>query len=114
MYIEQGGGLADAGRIGRVTFSKTGKTVHYGGRTLISTKSGYKYNHLDQDTREEYWSRDHEGTDRTRSTLAWLRSTMIFARSTGATSVRCRKTHTSHPFDRLGGTPSTRLDESSV
>jgi hypothetical protein len=25
MYIEQGGGLAGAGRIGRVTFSKTGR-----------------------------------------------------------------------------------------
>jgi len=55
MYIEQGGGLAGAGRIGRVTFSKTGKTMHYRGRMLIATKSGYKYNHIDQDSREEYW-----------------------------------------------------------
>lgn len=55
MYIEQGGGLAGTGRIGRVAFSKTGRTVHYRGRTLISTKSGYKYNYVDQDSGEAYW-----------------------------------------------------------
>ena len=55
MYIEQGGGLAGAGRIGLVTFSKTGRTIYYRGRTLISTKSGYESNHIDQETREPYW-----------------------------------------------------------
>lgn len=55
MYVEQGGGFGGPGRIGRVTFSKTGKTVYYRGRTLASTKSGYKYNHIDEGTRERYW-----------------------------------------------------------
>ena len=56
MYIERGGGLAGPGRIGRVTFSKTGKTIYYAGRTLMSLQgSGYKANYFDQETREEYW-----------------------------------------------------------
>jgi hypothetical protein len=56
MYIERGGGLAGPGRIGRVTFSKTGRTVNYKGRSFVSLNgSGYKTNHFDEETREEYW-----------------------------------------------------------
>ena len=56
MYIERGGGLAGPGRIGRVTFSKSGRTVFYRGRSLaILGGSGYKTTHFDEETREQYW-----------------------------------------------------------
>ena len=57
MYIEPGGGLArDGGRIGRVTFSQTGKTVRYDGTTLQSLRGGgYKANYYDLETSEWYW-----------------------------------------------------------
>lgn len=56
MYIEQGGGLAGAGRIGRVTFSKSGRTVYYAGRSFASLHgNGYKTTHFDEQNREEYW-----------------------------------------------------------
>jgi hypothetical protein len=43
MYVERGGGLSFAGRIGRVRLSKTGRTVYYAGVTLQSLNgSGYK------------------------------------------------------------------------
>jgi hypothetical protein len=57
MYIEPGGGLArDGGRIGRVTFSKTQRTLRYGGRSFQSLDgSGYKTNYFDVETGERYW-----------------------------------------------------------
>src|SRR5688572_14719120 len=56
MYIEQGGPLIGPGRIGRVTFSKSGRTVYYAGRSLASLGgSGYKVNHFDEQTRERFW-----------------------------------------------------------
>lgn len=57
MYIENksAGGLGGAGRIGRVTFSQTGRTVYYKGKEFAKTKSGYKYNHFDVATNENYW-----------------------------------------------------------
>ncbi len=57
MYLEyKGDGLAGAARIGRVTLSKTGRTVHYRGRTLRSLDgSGYKASHFDVETGERYW-----------------------------------------------------------
>lgn len=43
-------------RIGRVTFSKTGKSIRYGGRTFQSLDGdGYKANYFDVDTGEEFW-----------------------------------------------------------
>lgn len=55
MYVERGG-FGGPGRIGRVTLSKTGRTLYYGGRTFVSLNgSGYKTNHFDQETREDYW-----------------------------------------------------------
>lgn len=55
MYIEdKSGGLNGLARIGRVTFSKTGRSVHYGGRTFQKMK-GYKANYFDVDTGDEYW-----------------------------------------------------------
>jgi hypothetical protein len=57
MYIEnKSAGLSGPARIGRVTFSKTGKTVYYGGRTFRSLKgAGFKANYVDVETGDEYW-----------------------------------------------------------
>ena len=57
MYIEdKSGSLNGPARIGRVTFSKTGKSLSYGGRTFQSLDgAGFKANYFDVDTREEFW-----------------------------------------------------------
>ena len=59
MYIElKGPDHNDNGpaRIGRVTFSKTGKTIYYQGKAFQSLKgSGICANYFDLETREEYW-----------------------------------------------------------
>jgi hypothetical protein len=57
MYIERkAGGLTGAARIGRVTFSKSGKTLYYRGRAFRSLKgAGFKSNYYDVETRESYW-----------------------------------------------------------
>ncbi|UCD12597.1 MAG: hypothetical protein JSU88_05840 [Nitrospinaceae bacterium] len=56
MYLESGGGLAlDGGRIGRVSFPKTGKTLRYAGRQFRSLNGqGYKENYYDIDSGEYY------------------------------------------------------------
>ena len=57
MYIElKAGGLTGPARIGRVTFSKSKKRVYYQGRSLQRLpRGGFKSNHYDVDTGEEYW-----------------------------------------------------------
>lgn len=57
MYIEsKATGLEGPARIGRVTFSQTGKTIYYRGRAFQSLKGrGYKANYIDLDTGEYYW-----------------------------------------------------------
>jgi len=57
MYIERKGGeLTGVARIGRVTFSKTGRTLYYRGRRFQSLKgAGFKSNYFDVDTGEDYW-----------------------------------------------------------
>src|ERR1039457_1017348 len=57
MYIEEkSGGLTGPARIGRVTFSKTGRTIYYGGRSFQSLKGlGFKANYYDVDTSDHYW-----------------------------------------------------------
>ncbi|WP_394841785.1 hypothetical protein LZC95_32500 [Pendulispora brunnea] len=56
MYIEnKEGGLDGQGRIGWVEFSRTRRTLYYGGRRLTKTGSGYKYNCIDEETRERFW-----------------------------------------------------------
>ena len=68
MYIEsKASGLTGPARIGRVTFSKTGKTIYYQGRTFQSLKGrGFKSNYYDVETGERYWiSGPHrDGEDR--------------------------------------------------
>ena len=57
MYIEyKGDVLVGPARIGRVTYSKTGSTLHYGGKAFQSLKgSGFKANYFDVATGEHYW-----------------------------------------------------------
>ena len=57
MYIEcKAGGLTGAARIARVTFSKTGRTLYYGGQTFQSLKgAGFKSNYYCVETGEDYW-----------------------------------------------------------
>jgi len=57
MYIEdKSGGLEGIARIGRVYFSKTGKTLYYQGQTFQSLKgSGFKSNYRNIETGEDFW-----------------------------------------------------------
>ena len=68
MYIEyKGGGLHGSARIGRVTFSRTGATLHYGGKSFGRLGgSGFKANYSDTETGEHYWISGprKDGTDR--------------------------------------------------
>jgi hypothetical protein len=72
MYIEyKGDGIVDAAKIGRVTFSKTGKTLYYQGRRFASLAGrGFKANYVDEETGEEYWISGckKDGTDALYST----------------------------------------------
>lgn len=56
-YIEyKGEDIVGPARIGRVTYSKTGKSIYYRGRTFGSLNGhGFKANFYDVETREEYW-----------------------------------------------------------
>ena len=57
MYVEnKSQGLTGPARIGRVQFSKTGKTLYYRGHTFQSLEGrGFKANYFDTETLEEYW-----------------------------------------------------------
>jgi hypothetical protein len=57
MYIEdKSEGLEGTARIGRVYFSKTGKTLYYHGRTFRSLNgSGFKSNYSDIENGDEFW-----------------------------------------------------------
>lgn len=57
MYIERkADGLNGPGRIGRVTFSKSGQSVYYRGRRFQTLSgSGFKANFFDSETLEPYW-----------------------------------------------------------
>ena len=55
MYIEcKGASLQGPSRIGRVTYSKSGRSLTYAGRTLLASE-GFKSNYIDVDRDEEYW-----------------------------------------------------------
>ena len=57
MYIERKAGrLEGQARIGRVTFSNSGKTIHYRGMSFQSLDgAGYKANYYEVESGEEYW-----------------------------------------------------------
>src|SRR3954465_4668481 len=68
MYIEQkSGGITGPARIGRVTYSKSGKSLYYRGHLYQSLKgNGFKSNFFDAETGEHYWVSGckKDGTDR--------------------------------------------------
>ena len=57
MHIEaKSGGITAPGRIGRVTSSKSGATLYYGGKAFRSLEGiGFKSNYFDVETGEHYW-----------------------------------------------------------
>ena len=57
MYMEfKGEGIVGPARIGRAKLSKSGKSIHYRGKTFETLKgAGYKSNYFDVETGEEYW-----------------------------------------------------------
>lgn len=57
MYIEsKASGLTGPARIGRVTFSKSGATLYYAGKSFQSLKgSGFKSNYFCVESEERYW-----------------------------------------------------------
>ncbi|MEM7633425.1 MAG: 1-deoxy-D-xylulose-5-phosphate synthase [Pseudomonadota bacterium] len=58
MYMEQKSGFSDNGpaRIGWVSYSKTGRTIYYGGKSFqVATGGGISGNYFDVETGEEYW-----------------------------------------------------------
>jgi hypothetical protein len=68
MYIEcKAGGLTGDARIGRVFFSKTGKTLYYAGISFQSLKvAGFKSNYFEGESGDEYWisGPKKDGSDR--------------------------------------------------
>lgn len=57
MYIEnKSEGLSGSARIGRVTFSKSGKSIYYGEKEFRSLKGhGFKANYREVASGDEYW-----------------------------------------------------------
>ncbi len=58
LYIESKGddGISGPARIGRVTFSKSGRSIYYGGRMFQSLKgAGFKANYFESESGEHYW-----------------------------------------------------------
>jgi len=68
MYIEnKSEGLSGPARIGRVTFSKSGKSIYYRGKQFRSLKgSGFKANYFEVESGGEYWisGPKKDGSDR--------------------------------------------------
>jgi len=54
LQVPSGGELTGPARIGRVTFSKTGKTVYFDGKTF-NRSIGFKSNYICEETGESYW-----------------------------------------------------------
>lgn len=58
MWIENkgDGGIVGPARIGRVTFSKSGKSLYYRGRRFETLAGqGFKSNYVDVESGEHYW-----------------------------------------------------------
>ncbi|GGJ35567.1 1-deoxy-D-xylulose-5-phosphate synthase [Sphingopyxis bauzanensis] len=57
MYIEdKSAGLNGPARIGRMTFSKSGQSIHYQGRTFQRLGGdGFKANYFDAETGDQFW-----------------------------------------------------------
>jgi len=77
MYVENKDGEIDGanGRIGWVTFSKSGQTVYYRGRELRKAKrGGIRGNFIDATTGEEYWI---SGVKKRGSNAHWAESISV-------------------------------------
>ena len=56
MYFEtKSDGVSGDSRIGRVTFSKSGRSVYYRGRRYRVLRGGFKTNYFDIETRQGVW-----------------------------------------------------------
>lgn len=57
MYMEdKSAGLNGPARIGRVTFSKSGRSIRYQDRTYLRLGGqGFKANYFDEDTGDHFW-----------------------------------------------------------
>jgi hypothetical protein len=67
MYIEcKGESLNGPARIGRVTFTRTGATLRYRGKTFHRFTGGSKANHIEEGSGDPYWISGprQDGTDR--------------------------------------------------
>jgi hypothetical protein len=105
MYIEyKGRGLTGPARIGRVTFSKTGRTLYYRGKAFQSLKgSGFKANYFDVETGEHYWisgpRRDGTETSLARHPRAFHHEQRSTADWKGSSARRRRSSvHEERPF----------------
>jgi hypothetical protein len=67
MYIEcKAESLSGPARIGRVTFTRTGATLRYGGKSFHRFTGGSKANYMEEGSGEPYWISGprRDGTDR--------------------------------------------------
>ncbi|MGA2046879.1 MAG: hypothetical protein ABSG96_04265 [Terracidiphilus sp.] len=67
MYIEcKAESLNGSARIGRVTFTRTGATLRYGGRSFYKSTRGSKANYTEEGSGDPYWISGprRDGTDR--------------------------------------------------
>ncbi len=56
MYIERkDDGVNSPGRIGRVTFSKSGRSLYYRGQQFRPLRGSFKANYFDVESHVEYW-----------------------------------------------------------
>ena len=57
MFIEckSEAGLAGGPRFGRVTFSKSGRSLQYDGRSFMKSSHGFASNYVEEETLAEYW-----------------------------------------------------------
>jgi hypothetical protein len=57
MWIEdKSAGIVGPARIGRVTFSKSGRSLYYGGRRFETLSGqGFKANYFDVESGDQYW-----------------------------------------------------------
>jgi len=66
MYIERkAGSITGEARIGRVKFSKTGRTMYYDGKEFVKIKSGFKDNCIETQQMTSTGSRVAKRTDQT-------------------------------------------------
>lgn len=116
MYIEcKAGGLVGDARIGRVTFSKAGKSIYYNGMTFKTLKgTGFKSNYVDEESGEEYWISGPRKTVKIDCTAkdSQLKLTRMFERNTGPLSETSRKTKRRQESDRalISHTPSALMN----